>query len=102
MFVGVPATSYESSDRRSREQPSVDADLSAFYPLKRVPDRLPAQANGNRLNPRVPVRWATRGVYGVRLRFICAGRQKLTTDVWLREFCEAVARAQMQAREVQR
>ena len=68
--------------------------LSGFYPLKDVVNRLPAGPRDRRLHPKVPVRWALQGSHGVRLRFIAAGRQKLTCDEWLVQFCDAVARAQ--------
>ncbi|MFY9343380.1 MAG: hypothetical protein WAT39_12865 [Planctomycetota bacterium] len=74
-----------------RETP---ATLAEFYALKYVSDRLPKRANGNRLHPKVVVRWAIQGCQGVRLRFIAAGRQKLTCDAWLFQFLDEVARAQ--------
>ncbi len=68
--------------------------LAGFYPLKDVVNRLPAGPRDRRLHPKVPVRWALQGSHGVKLRFIAAGRQKLTCDEWLVQFCDAVARAQ--------
>jgi hypothetical protein len=70
------------------------ATLAGFYRIVDVVDRLPPGPNGRRLHPKVPVRWALKGVRGVKLRFIAAGRQKLTCDEWLVQFCDAVARAQ--------
>lgn len=71
--------------------------LVEFFPLKDIPARLPAGPNGRRLHPKVPIRWATKGVRGVQLRFVSAGRLKLTTEAWLVAFLEAVARAQQPA-----
>ena len=101
--AGVPV---QQQKRESVAEPRTLKDaprevaLSELYPVKKVPQRVPPNERGN-LHPRVPIRWAMHGVYGIRLRFVCAGRQKLTCDAWLREFLEAVARAQLQAREVQ-
>ena len=72
----------------------VAVSLAGFYRLADVVDRLPPGPNGRRLHPKVPVRWALKWSHGVKLRFIAAGRQKLTCDQWLVQFCDAVARAQ--------
>jgi hypothetical protein len=90
----VPSRSDASaSAAASASQPS----LADFYPLKDVPKRVPHRPNGKRLHPKVAVRWALQGSHGVRLRYVAAGRQKLTCDPWVLEFFAAVAARQQQA-----
>src|SRR5260221_6539708 len=77
--------------------PESDTQLASYFPVKLVGKHLPAGSSGMRLHRKVAIRWCTIGVRGVRLRYIAAGRQKLTCDAWLFEFCDAVARAQQPA-----
>lgn len=65
--------------------------LESFYPVKRVPQRI---QTCRRLHPKVPIRWCIKGAHGCKLRYVSAGRQKLTTDAWVLEFLAAVAEAQ--------
>ena len=55
---------------------------------------------GRRPNPCTAWRWSTKGVKGVRLQVSFMGGSRLTTLPWVREFNDAVSRANMEKHEV--
>ena len=55
---------------------------------------------GRRPNPCTAWRWSSKGVKGVRLQASFMGGSRLTTEEWVREFIDAVSRANMAKHEV--
>ena len=53
---------------------------------------LPARRGGAKLHVSTVWRWAMRGLHGHRLRTVRAGGTLCTSDMWLREFFEALGR----------
>jgi hypothetical protein len=60
--------------------------------FEKVTDRRP--------NPCTTWRWSTKGVKGVKLQVTFMGGTRLTTEEWVRDFIDAVSRANMAKHEV--
>jgi hypothetical protein len=71
--------------------------MSALIALGDVPSWL-AEKGVRRTDPATVRRWASRGLRGVRLRVLAFGRQRYTTEEWLRQFAEAVGAGEGGAR----
>ncbi|MBK9387378.1 MAG: DUF1580 domain-containing protein [Planctomycetes bacterium] len=76
---------------RSRALPA----LFEYIALTEVPPLLP-QPHGRPIHKATVIRWATTGCSGVRLRTVCLGRIRCTTQAWLTEFGEQVEAAHLQ------
>jgi hypothetical protein len=59
--------------------------VSELIPLQEASRLLPKS-----LHVATLYRWASRGVRGVRLRTLCVGRARCTTEQWLAEFFEQI------------
>jgi len=65
--------------------------LIPFNEIDKV-EWLPCRQNGKRPHRSFWHRAATRGVQGVKLRFLRCGRLRCTNETWLREFFADLAR----------
>src|SRR5262249_17917550 len=78
-----------------REESSMNGER--LIPLAQIPSKvewLPEERRGGgKLNIATLFRWAQHGIRGVRLKIVSVGRQKCSTEVWLRDFFEALAAA---------
>ena len=80
--------------------PSLDdfVEESKLFPLAAEGPRVVQELTGRRPNQSTVLRWAARGVAGVRLNSVFVGRCRMTTKHWLMEFWKAIAEAHNQSK----
>lgn len=67
-------------------------ERDGLFPLIDAP-KVVREITGKPVNKATPIRWATCGLRGVRLRTICCGRARYTKREWLLAFWVEVEKA---------
>jgi hypothetical protein len=94
-FVVVGRRPGDSVNNRPEEILSLNESvLGGYYSLSDAVRKIPRKGSGRKVSIGSVERWARKGIRGVRLKTIKAGGMRCTSDEWLLEFFESIARSE--------